>query len=119
MLNTPFSPWPSFTDEEIAAVSNVLASNKVNYWTGQACLDFEKAFAEYTGSNHAVALANGTLALDIALKALGVGPGDEVVVTPRTFMASVSTVVTAGAVPVFADVDRDTQNITAETIAPV
>lgn len=119
MLNTPFSPWPSFTPEEVAAVSNVLSSNKVNYWTGNVCRDFEKAFAEYTGAKYAVSLANGTLALDIALKVLGIGPGDEVIVTPRTFMASVSTVVTAGAIPVFADVDPDTQNITAETIAAV
>lgn len=119
MLNTPFSPWPSYTPEEIAAVSAVLASNKVNYWTGTVCRDFEKAFAGYVGAEHAVALANGTLALDIALKVMGIGPGDEVVVTPRTFMASVSTVVTAGAIPVFADVDPDTQNITAETIGAV
>jgi dTDP-4-amino-4,6-dideoxygalactose transaminase len=119
MLNTPFSPWPSFTEEEVTAVSEVLASNKVNYWTGNVCREFEKVFAEYTGAKYAVALANGTLALDVALKVLGVGPGDEVIVTPRTFMASVSTVVTAGAVPVFADVDPDTQNITAETIAAV
>jgi dTDP-4-amino-4,6-dideoxygalactose transaminase len=119
VLNTPFSPWPSFTPEEVAAVSAVLASNKVNYWTGTVCRDFEKAFAEYTGSRYAVSLANGTLALDVALKALGIGPGDEVVVTPRTFIASASTVVTAGAIPVFADIDRETQNITAETITAV
>ena len=119
MLNTPFSPWPSYTSEEIRSVSEVLASNRVNYWTGDVCRRFEQAFANYVGAQHAVALANGTLALDVALKALKVGPGDEVVVTPRTFMASVSTVVTAGAIPVFADVDRDTQNISAETIARV
>lgn len=119
MLNTPFSPWPSYTPEEISAVSAVLASNRVNYWTGDACRRFERAFADHIGSKHAVSLANGTLALDIALKALGVGQGDEVVVTPRTFMASASTVVTAGAIPVFADIDRETQNITAETIARV
>lgn len=119
MLNTPFSPWPSFTAEESDAVQRVLLSNKVNYWTGQECREFEKEFAAWTGVAHAVALANGTLALDVALKALGVGPGDEVVVTPRTFLASVSCVVSAGATPVFAEVDRDSQNITAETIAAV
>lgn len=119
MLNTPFSPWPSYTEEEISAVSKVLASNRVNYWTGDLGRQFERAFADYVGTKHAVALANGTLALDVALKALGIGPGDEVVVTPRTFIASASTVVTAGAVPVFADIDRNTQNITAETIARV
>lgn len=119
MLNTPFSPWPSYTAEEIDAVAQVLASNKVNYWTGDLCRRFECDFADYVGSKHAVALSNGTLALDAALKALGVGPGDEVVVTPRTFIASASTVVTAGAIPVFADVDHQTQNISAETIARV
>jgi len=119
VLNTPFSPWPSYTPEEIEAVSQVLASNRVNYWTGDLCRQFERHFADYVGTSHAVALANGTLALDVALKALGIGAGDEVVVTPRTFMASASTVVTADAIPVFADVDRDTQNITAETIAAV
>lgn len=119
MLNTPFSPWPNYTAEEITAVSSVLASNRVNYWTGDVCRRFERAFADYVGARHAVALANGTLALDAALNALRIGPGDEVVVTPRTFIASASTVVTAGATPVFADVDCDTQNITADTIARV
>lgn len=117
MLNTPFSPWPSFTTEEADAVRDVLLSNKVNYWTGTECRDFEREFATWCGVPHAVALANGTLALDIALKALGIGPGDEVVVTPRTFMASVSCVVNAGATPVFADVDADSGNLSAATIA--
>ena len=119
MLNTKFSPWPSFTAEEADAVQQVLLSNKVNYWTGTECREFEKEFATWAGTKHAVALANGTLALDVALKALGIGPGDEVVVTPRTFIASVSCVVNAGAIPVFADVDLDSGNITAETIAQV
>jgi dTDP-4-amino-4,6-dideoxygalactose transaminase len=119
MLNTPFSPWPSFTIEEAATVQQVLLSNKVNYWTGTECREFEKEFAEWAGVKYAVALANGTLALDVALKVLNIGPGDEVVVTPRTFIASVSCVVNAGATPVFADVDEDSGNISAATIAPV
>lgn len=119
MLNTPFSPWPSFTTEEADAVRDVLLSNKVNYWTGQECRAFETEFAAWAGTRHAVALANGTLALDVALKALGIGPGDEVVVTPRTFMASVSCVVNAGATPVFADVDAESGNLSAATIAQV
>lgn len=118
MLNTPFSPWPAFTPEEIADVSQVLASGKVNYWTGDLCRAFERRFAAWCGSRHAVALANGTLALDVALKTLGIGPGDEVIVTPRSFLASASTVVTAGADPVFADIDGNSQNLSAETIAP-
>jgi dTDP-4-amino-4,6-dideoxygalactose transaminase len=119
MLNTPFSPWPSFTEEEANAVYRVVLSNKVNYWTGTECREFEKEFATWAGTRYAVALSNGTLALDVALKALGIGPGDEVVVTPRTFIASVSCVVNAGAVPVFADIEADSGNISARTIAAV
>src|SRR5690242_12928029 len=111
MLNTNFSPWPSFTPEEAAAVQQVLLSNKVNYWTGTECRNFEREFASYADCEYAVALANGTLALDVALKALNIGPGDEVVVTPRTFIASISCVVNAGATPVFADVEEDSGNI--------
>lgn len=119
MLNTPFSPWPSFSEEEADAVRDVVLSNKVNYWTGQECREFEKEFAAWAGTEHAIALANGTVALDVALQALGIGAGDEVVVTPRTFLASVSSIVNRGAVPVFADVDRDSQNITADTVRAV
>ena len=119
MLNTPFSPWPSFTQEEADAVHNVLLSNKVNYWTGQEGREFEKEFAAYTDSKYAVALSNGTLALDVALKAMNIEAGDEVITTPRTFLASASSIVTAGAKPVFADVDLNSQNITAESIAAV
>ena len=119
MLHTPFSSWPCFTPEEADAVYRVVMSNKVNYWTGTETREFEKEFAAWCGTAHAVALANGTLALDVALKALGVGPGDEVVVTPRTFIASISCVVNAGAVPVFADVEPDSGNVSARTIAAV
>jgi dTDP-4-amino-4,6-dideoxygalactose transaminase len=116
MLNEPFAPWPSFTEEEADAVRRVILSNKVNYWTGIECREFEREFAEWSGTRHAVALGNGTLALDVALHALGIGKGDEVVVTPRTFIASVSCVVNAGGIPVFADVDSESGNLTAETI---
>ena len=119
MLNTSFSPWPSFSEEEATAVKQIILSNKVNYWTGNETRQFESEFAAWSGSAHAVALANGTLALDVALKALGVGPGDEVVVTPRTFIASISCVVNAGATPVFADVEAESGNISAQTIAKV
>ena len=124
MLNSPFGPWPNFTDEEAAAVQRVLLSNRVNYWTGEESKEFEREFAVFAGTNHAIALANGTLALDLALYGLKIGarnggsPNDEVVVTPRTFIASISAIVNAGAVPVFADVDIETQNISAETVAP-
>lgn len=119
MLNTFFSPWPSFTKEEADAVHAVLLSNKVNYWTGDECRAFENEFANWVGTKYSIALANGTLALDAALKVLDIGPGDEVIVTPRTYIASVSSVVNIGAIPVFADIDSNSGNITSETISRV
>ena len=119
MLNTSFEPWPSFTQEEADAVSRVILSNKVNYWTGTECREFEKEFAAYTQTKYAVALMNGTVALDVALKALNIGAGDDVIVTSRTFLASASAIVTAGANPIFADVELDSQNISRRTIEAV
>ncbi|MBF0107181.1 MAG: DegT/DnrJ/EryC1/StrS aminotransferase family protein [Deltaproteobacteria bacterium] len=113
------SQWPVFEKDEQKAVLRVLASGKVNYWTGAECRAFEKEFAGHIGVDHAIALANGSVALELALKSLHIGPGDEVVVTPRSFIASVSCVVNVGATPVFADVDEDSGNITAETISRV
>jgi len=119
VLNTKFSPWPSYTSEEAEAIASVLLSNKVNYWTGNECREFEKEFASFTNTQYAVALANGTVALEAALIGLGIGEGAEVVVTPRTYIASASSIVTVGAKPVFADVNLNSQNITAETIRSV
>jgi len=125
MLNTAFSPWPSFTLEEADAVSKTLLSNRVNQWTGTQVKDFEKAFAFWCGAGQAIAVSNGTLALDLALHGLGVGSAnggkatDEVIVTPRSFIASVSCVVNAGAIPIFADVDLDSGNLSPETIRAV
>ena len=119
MPHTSFAPWPAFSAEEIDAASRILRSGEVNYWTGSEGELFERDFAAWTGTGYAVALVNGTVALDLALKALGIGPGDEVIVAPRTFIASVSCVVNAGAIPVFADVNRDSGNIDADTIAPM
>ena len=118
-MSISLSPWPSFTEEEANRVSEILLSNKVNYWTGQEGREFEKEFARFTDSEYAIAVSNGTTALDLALNALDVDEGDEVIVTSRTFIASISSIVNAGAKPVFADVNRDTQNITAETINAV
>jgi dTDP-4-amino-4,6-dideoxygalactose transaminase len=115
----PSTPWPFFADDEIEAALEVLRSGRVNYWTGQEGRLFEKEFADFIGCQHAVALANGTVALECALKALGVGPGDEVLTTSRTFIASASCAVMLGAQPVFADVERESQNITAQTIQRV
>jgi dTDP-4-amino-4,6-dideoxygalactose transaminase len=111
--------WPCYAQDDIEAAARVLASGKVNYWTGEEGRKFETEFAAFAGCKHAVALANGSVALECALKALGVGPGDEVVTTSRTFIASASCVVAVGARPVFADVDRTSQNITAESIRAV
>jgi dTDP-4-amino-4,6-dideoxygalactose transaminase len=112
----PFPPWPVFEQDEIDAAAAVLASGRVNYWTGEECRRFEEAFAAYTGTRHAISLANGTLALELALYALDIGPGDEVIVPARTFIASASCAVARGAVPVVADIDPVSQNLTAETI---
>ncbi len=115
----PFAAWPVFAEDEIEAVAAVLRSGRVNYWTGGESQQFEREFAAFVGVKYAVALANGTAALELALFALGVGPGDEVVVPSKTFIASASCVVRVGATPVVADVDPDSQNITAESIAAV
>lgn len=116
-VNTaPFAPWPYFEPDEIAAATRVLQSGKVNYWTGTEGREFEREFARYVGSDYAVALHNGTVAIELALLALGIGAGDEVITTPRTFIASASAAVMRGAIPVFADVDPQSGLITAETI---
>jgi dTDP-4-amino-4,6-dideoxygalactose transaminase len=116
---TPFAPWPHFAPDEIEAVARVFESGRVNYWTGNEGRLFEEEFAAQAGCKYAVALTNGTVALELALYTLGIGPGDEVIVPSRTFIASASCVVMRGATPVLADVDRDSQNLTADTIKPV
>jgi dTDP-4-amino-4,6-dideoxygalactose transaminase len=119
MADSDFSSWPFFDEDEIEAVNKVLRSGRVNLWTGEEGTRFETEFAAYCGASHAIALANGTVALELALEAAGIGTGDEVVVTPRTFIASASCVVRAGAKPVFADVCPDSQNITPESVEAV
>lgn len=113
------APWPIFGDDEIAAAIEVLQSGKVNYWTGEQGREFEKEFAASVGAQHAIAVANGTVALELALYALGIGPGDEVITTSRSFIASASCAVMRGATPICADVDRESGNITPETIRAV
>jgi len=115
----PFAPWPHFEPEEIDAAAAILRSGKVNYWTGEEGTQFEKEFASFCGCEYAVALANGTVALETALAGLGIGTGDEVIVPCRTFIASASAVVMRGARPIMADVDRVSQNITSKTIEPL
>ncbi len=117
MIKKQYTNWPLYTETDIQRVVDVVRSNKVNYWTGEEGRLFEREFAEQMGSSHAIAMANGTVALDVILLAMGIGEGDEVIVTPRTFLASASSIINSGANAVFADVDLITQNITAETIA--
>src|SRR6266851_10182444 len=115
----PFPSWPVLEEEEIEAATAVLRSGKLNYWTGNEGRAFEREFAEFAGCKYAIALANGTVALELALYCLGIGPGDEVVVPSRTFIASASCAVMRGATPVIADVDAESQNLTADTIRPL
>ncbi|MCK5014758.1 MAG: DegT/DnrJ/EryC1/StrS aminotransferase family protein, partial [Candidatus Omnitrophica bacterium] len=119
MKKPTFAPWPSFDQKIIKAVGDVLRSGKVSQWTGPNVYAFEKEYARYLGVKHAIAMTNGSVTMDVALKLLGVGPGDEVVVTCRSFVASASCAALAGALPVFADVDPMTGNMTAETITKV
>lgn len=112
------SPWPTHTADEIDAVNRVLASGCTNYWTGTECRAFEKEYAAFVGTEYAIALMNGTVALEAALYALQIGPNDEVITSCRTFIASASCIVMRGATPVLADVDPVSQNITVQTIEP-
>ena len=107
--------WPHFDENAIRAVEQVLRSGKVNYWTGKKGMEFEKRFAEWQGSKYAVSVATGTAALHVALSALGIGPGDEVIVPSYTFIATAFSVVQAGAVPRFADVNIDDHCISVES----
>lgn len=113
------SEWPCFSEEEAERVKKTLLSNRVNYWTGSECRAFESEFSNWVGVRYAIALANGTLALELALRALNIQVGDEIIVTPRTFIASVSCIISIGAVPVFADVNLSSQNIDFQTIKAV
>lgn len=114
--NLPMPSWPCFAADEIEAVDEVLRSGKVNYWTGPLGKRFEQAFATFHGADHAIAVANGTLALELALQALGIGPGDEVIVPARTFIATASCVVARGATPVVVDIEADSQNIAVAAV---
>ena len=111
--------WPHYEEDEIAAVTRILRSGRVNYWTGTEARSFEREYAAYVGVPYGVSLANGTVALELALEVLGIGYGDDVITSPRTFIASASCAVMRGARPIFADVDRDSQNITAANIERV
>lgn len=108
--------WPLMNSKMINSVSEVLKSGKLNQWNNSAVKDFEQKFAKYMGCNYAVAVFNGTVALELCIKTLGLKEGDEVIVTPRTFLASASCCAWYGIKPVFVDVDENSQNITLDTI---
>src|SRR6185503_1570347 len=108
-------PWPQFDEKAIKAVEEVLRSGKVNYWTGKRGMEFEKKYAEWQGSKYAISVATGTAALHVSLASLGIGPGDEVIVPSYTFIASSFSIVQAGAIPRFADVNLDDHCISVES----
>jgi dTDP-4-amino-4,6-dideoxygalactose transaminase len=114
-----FAPWPSLSQDEVEAVSVVLRSGKLNYWTGEEVRHFETEIASFAGCRHGIAVANGTVALELALYSLRIGQGDEVIVPSRTFVASASCAIMRGAKPVFADVDPISQTLTADSIRAV
>lgn len=115
----PFPSWPVVPAESSQAVAAVLESGKINYWTGQETREFEREYAAYLGVERTLAVANGTVAIEIALRAFGVGPGDEVIVPSRTFIATAGAVVAVGATPVVADIDPHTNCMTALSVAQV
>jgi len=108
--------WPHFSKEEIQKSSDILESGKINYWTGTEGREFENEFSKYVGVNYSIAVDNGTNALILAAYALGIGRGDEVIMSPRTFVASAFSIMHLGAKPIFVDIDRNTQNINPKLI---
>ena len=113
----PIEVYPVFTEEEINAVVETLRSGKLTSLTGNKTKIFEEEFSKYLGVKHSIAVMNGTVALHVALRALGIGPGDEVITSPFTFVASASSILHQNAIPVFADIEKDTFNISPESIA--
>ena len=114
-----FPKWPHFEKDEVDALKKVIKSGRVNYWTGSQGKIFEEQFAKFSNTKYGIAVSNGTLALDAAYRSMGFSEGDEIITTPRTFIATSSTASLLGLIPKFADVDEDSGNITAKTIEPL
>ncbi|MFN7920899.1 MAG: DegT/DnrJ/EryC1/StrS family aminotransferase [Bryobacteraceae bacterium] len=112
-----FPSWPQFGDADEKGLVGVLRSGKWNRLNGQAVHTFEKSYAELLGAKHVLATANGTSALFTALNGLGVGPGDEVLVPPYTFVATINVVLLNYALPVFVDTDMETFQMDARKVA--
>ena len=115
MMKTKYV-WPVVSNKEIDIVNKVLKSNKLNYWTGSKCQEFENKFAKYFGLKHTISLANGSVALDIAIKCLELKKNSEIIVTPRSYISSVTSVLNQNLKPVFVDIDLNSQNIESENI---
>ena len=114
-VTSQLTGWPKLDEKAIKAVEAVLRSGKVNYWTGPKGMQFEQKFAEWQGSKYAISVSSGTAALHVSLAAMGIGPGDEVIVPSYTFIASSFSIVHAGAVPRFVDVNIDDHCISIES----
>ena len=110
--------YPIFNKTTLKKVKNILQSGKVNYWTGNECKNFEKEFSNYIGNKYAITVSNGSVALELALKSLRLKKGDEIIVSPRSFIISASCVLNLGLKPIFADVDNN-GNLSNEGIKKV
>ena len=99
--------YPNYNQKTLKRILEVLKSGRVNYWTGNECKEFEKEFSKYIGNRYAITLSNGSVALELALKALRLKKGDEIIVSPRSFIISASCVFNLGLKPIFADVDEN------------
>ncbi len=109
-------PWPHHEQDEIDAVVEILRTGRTNQWTGDTVRQFEAACEDWFGLTHALAVANGTVAIELALRGLEIGPGDDVLVSSRSFVASATMPLLVGAMPVFADVSIEHGNVTVETL---
>ena len=114
-----FEKWPQYSDDEVKVASDVLRSGNVNYWTGSQVKTFEREFSKWCGVEYSIALSNGTVAIELALKALEVRTGDHQYSDLRTFVASASSILNVGCVPIFADVCPKSENITMTSIKKV
>ncbi len=114
-----FPKWPKYEEDEIKEVERVLRSGKVNFWTGSITRKFEEEFAKYCNCKFGIAVANGSLALSCAYLAIGIKKDDEIITTPRTFVATASSACLLGGIPIFAEVDKNSGNITAKSIEPL
>ena len=108
--------WPNFSERLISKVNKTIRSGKINYTTGTYGKLFETKFSKFVGNKYSVAICNGTAALEVAIKSLELPKNSEIIVPARSFFSSASCIVNTGYVPIFADVDISTQNISIKNI---